>query len=208
MYVCAYVYVYSIRTIYASHPYMCIQDAGRLLENGDEDSLTYGEIEFVPFLHLLGRLNLAPGGVFCDLGAGSGRAVFAAALTGLFRTCLGVELLPHLCAAAEGLRVALHRHAAAHGVSEVSLPEIAFVEADLANAAVWAHADTVYVASLCFSDSLMQALVAAGAGLRPGARMLSLERLPVESRRFFALDGCEQMVMSWGECDVYLYRRL
>ena len=187
---------------------MRVQDGVRLQDTEDEDSLTYGEIEFVPFLHLLGRLNLPPGGVFCDLGAGSGRAVFAAALTGLFRACLGVELLPHLCAAAEGLRAALHCHADEYGVSGVSLPEIAFVEADLADAAVWAHADTVYVASLCFSDSLMQALVAAGAGLRRGARMLSLARLPVESRRFFALDACEHMVMSWGECDVYLYRRL
>ena len=132
---------------------MRVQDGGWLQDFGDEDSLTYGEIEFVPFLHLLGRLNLPPGGVFCDLGAGSGRAVFAAALTGLFRACLGVELLPHLCAAAEGLRAALHGQADAYGVTEVSLPEIAFVEADLADAAVRAHAGAVYAADETTRDT-------------------------------------------------------
>ena len=128
---------------------MRVQDGGRLLDTEVDDSLTYGEIEFVPFLHLLGRLNLPPGGVFCDLGAGSGRAVFAAALTGLFRACLGVELLPRLCAAAEGVRAALLCQAEAYGVTEVSLPEIAFVEADLADAAVWARAGAVCAASSC-----------------------------------------------------------
>ena len=38
--------------------------------------------------------------------------------------------------------------------------------------------------------------------------MLCLERLPPEARGTFALEGCEQMVMSWGECDVFLYRRV
>ena len=38
-------------------------------------------------------------------------------------------------------------------------------------------------------------------------RVLSLVRFPPEANAHFLLEGVEAMVMSWGECDVFCYRR-
>ena len=42
---------------------------------------------------------------------------------------------------------------------------------------------------------------------RSTGRVLSLERFPPEANAHFLLEGVEAMVMSWGGCDVFCYRR-
>lgn len=73
----------------ASPQYYTLEDA----------NLTHGEIEFMSFIKLLHhpQLNAVDGQIFYDLGAGSGKAVCAAALSGIrFLKCVGIEVLPSL----------------------------------------------------------------------------------------------------------------
>lgn len=63
--------------------------------------MVYGEIEFLPFAKILHKLKgygglQKPGGVFVDVGCGSGRPVFAAALYHDFDRCIGIEILEGL----------------------------------------------------------------------------------------------------------------
>ena len=56
--------------------------------------------------------------------------------------CLGVELLPGLYAAAEGLKERFFELAPAYGLGH-RVPKVAFWQGDLRAAGLWAHADTV-----------------------------------------------------------------
>lgn len=65
----------------------------------------YGEIEYASYAAALARVRAhgglaRPGGRFVDLGSGSGKAVFAAALLHDFDAALGIELLHSLHAEA------------------------------------------------------------------------------------------------------------
>lgn len=62
----------------------------------DEKSLIYGEVEFESFYRILRKINPAPGGLFYDLGSGTGKALFVARLTRDFRACIGIEILESL----------------------------------------------------------------------------------------------------------------
>lgn len=71
----------------------------------DESSLAYGEVtsvsSFATFLQTCGAID---GHVFYDLGAGCGRALAAAALSGIcFLKCVGIEVLPQLAGAGSEL---------------------------------------------------------------------------------------------------------
>ena len=67
--------------------------------------MVYGDIEFGPFVDILLRCRkygamTKPGGKFVDLGCGSGRPVFAAALLHEWEALQGIEILDglyHLC---------------------------------------------------------------------------------------------------------------
>ena len=70
----------------------------KLFENSSD--LTYGEIPFVSWREIILRANPKNGGVFFDLGSGSGRVVVASHLLFNFRKSVGVELLFELHEAA------------------------------------------------------------------------------------------------------------
>ena len=94
----------------------------------------------------------------------------------------------------------------------------------------WRDADVVYVASLLFPEATMDALTRRLALLRPGARVLTLRRLPprataaaVELRpeaaaeqqaeehdgtAAFREENPTWQQMSWGKAEVFQYRRL
>ena len=69
------------------------------LHAASNDALVYGEVDVASFAEIFANYlpNLpASGGLFVDLGSGTGRAVFAAWLLHDFERCVGVELLRSL----------------------------------------------------------------------------------------------------------------
>jgi hypothetical protein len=197
--------------------------AARGVPEGAMCSLVYGETPFRALgalLHrvqtLLGVASFA-GRVFVDLGAGTGKPVFAAALLHPgWRECRGIELVEGLHAASlelqerweEGLpyfpkgeKKVAHRVPAAARATPVNL-----VLGDV-TAEDWADGDVVFSCSTCFEEPLMAAISARAERLRPGSVVVTCsERLT--SPRFGLLEELPGMVMSWGPCDVYVHQRL
>lgn len=67
------------------------------IEDLDDHTLTYGEAEFQGFMEFLKEAGAVDGQIFYDLGSGVGKAMIAAALSGIcFVKVIGVELLPSL----------------------------------------------------------------------------------------------------------------
>jgi response regulator RpfG family c-di-GMP phosphodiesterase len=70
----------------------------------DEMSLTYYEVEYLPFQTLLHDIGAVDGQIFYDLGCGIGKALVAASLSGIrFMKCIGVEILPSLSSTAQSI---------------------------------------------------------------------------------------------------------
>ena len=68
----------------------------------DDVSVTYFETEYAAMVSILQAAGAGNGQVLYDLGCGSGRALLAAALSGIrFMKCVGVEILPSLAATAQ-----------------------------------------------------------------------------------------------------------
>jgi protein-L-isoaspartate O-methyltransferase len=74
-----------------------------------ESKLTYGEINFFSFVNILERLQPKQGDSFVDLGHGTGRSMVCADLLygHMFSSICGIEIIPELNAASEGVLVKL-----------------------------------------------------------------------------------------------------
>lgn len=169
-----------------------------------EKSLIYGEVEFASFYRILRKINPSAGGVFYDLGSGTGKAVFAARLTRDFDRCVGVEILSSLHSAAEAVVRRFHDHFAKHlSLSEkqaVSVFEGSFCDFD------WSDGDLVFANSTCFSDELMSEVSRLAERLKPGAVVVTFTR-GLTSTRFELLER-RRYGMSWGPATVFIHRRL
>ncbi|GMI23773.1 hypothetical protein TeGR_g7918 [Tetraparma gracilis] len=176
-------------------------------------TLTYGEIRFDTFeelFNLLREKNLLPseGGTFVDVGCGIGKPVFAAALLHDFQKCTGIEILEdcYRCAV----------ETLAFWTSDIKpllnedrvLPEnlkFSFLNND-ATLVDWSGADVVFMNSTMFNMALMLKLSVQCRALREGAIIVTTTRKIVG--RQFELVHEEKMEESWGEAQVYVFRRL
>ena len=76
----------------------------RTSESGSK--LTYGEVDYFSFVSILDKLGPKAGDVFVDLGHGTGKALCIASLLfgNLFKTLVGIEIIPELNAASVEVR--------------------------------------------------------------------------------------------------------
>ncbi len=172
-----------------------------------EDSLVYGEVDMGGFVDLL--LNDVPrkvtrDDVFYDLGSGSGRAVLAARYAGDFGGCVGVELLENLHDIAESVRL-LYKF---RYQSKLVHRNVRFVRSDLLECD-WAKDGTVvYVPNLLFDDELKGRIAEMAVGMRPDSCLMCLKKFGGDAfDSAFELVKERMVPMSWGESNVYIYRR-
>ncbi len=176
--------------------------AGRRALGREKDpELTYGEVLFFPFYRLLDEIvKPRPGEVFADLGSGTGRAVFVAALCfPRLAACKGYEVSPPLHSEATRCR------------GDLSGSVMAPVElhcADVLQRDDWAAADIVWIASVCLSDATLREIAARLVGLKPGARVIHM------TENFLRDDAFERVAedpilveMSFGVTGVFVARR-
>ena len=172
----------------------------RALGREKDNELTYGEVLFRPFYRLLDEVvQPRPGEVFADLGSGTGRAVFVAALCwpGL-SCCKGYEVSPPLHS--DAMRC--------HG--ELSGSVMAPVElhcADVLRRDDWAAADIVWIASVCLSDGTLRAIAARLVALKPGARVVHMTEHFLRDGAFEAAVDPILVEMSFGITGVFVARR-
>jgi hypothetical protein len=93
--------------------------------------------------------------VFCDVGSGSGKAVFAAALLHNFHRCIGVEILLSLDAFAKECQLKWTGSVAdCHG-TDIEFFGGSFLDTSLLD---WRDADFLFANSTCYSDEMMIAI--------------------------------------------------
>uniref|UniRef100_A0A7S1U404 Histone-lysine N-methyltransferase, H3 lysine-79 specific n=1 Tax=Phaeomonas parva TaxID=124430 RepID=A0A7S1U404_9STRA len=183
--------------------------AERQVQNLNSSTLVYGEITFDPFAEQLLKLQdfgglAQQGGNFYDIGCGTGKPVFAAALLHRFDKCVGIEILSGLYG------ISMHIMDIWNTQVQPALPrtnqetEIGFIHGD-ATVLDWRDGDVVFMNSTCFGDELMETLAAQAEGLKPGAFVITTTRkLPSEE---FELLHVSKMVETWGTATVFIHKR-
>mmetsp|Transcript_20054 Transcript_20054/g.28816 ORF Transcript_20054/g.28816 Transcript_20054/m.28816 type:complete len:415 (+) Transcript_20054:111-1355(+) len=171
----------------------------------DEKSLIYGEVDFHSFYRVLRKINPSPGGVFYDLGSGTGKAVFAARFVCDFSRCIGIEVLESLHQQAAGI---VHRYnedfqeyltAGMHQMANVYAGS--FLDYD------WSDGDVVFANSTCYDDQLMADMGEMAKSLKPGAIFVTFTK-GLNLPDFFELVERKRYRMSWGPATVFIHRRL
>jgi Histone methylation protein DOT1 len=171
-------------------------------------NLVYGEVSFESLgIAMVKCMDFAPGGIFCDVGSGTGRAVFAAALLHDFDEIHGVEIMRGLHDAAEKVYTKWDREfiPKLYNGDHKAAPKIVFHCADL-NKHDWSKSTFVFANSTCFDDRLMRQLSERAENLSSGAQFISLTK-KLRSEKFRVISST-QYTMSWGMATVHSQVRL
>ena len=180
-------------------------------ENLKRGTLVYGEIHFKTYAltfekikRLYGGLQ-SPGGVYYDIGSGSGKPVFASILMHEFSSAVGIEILSGLHKVSLEMLEIWQEKKTEMSVSEKTKETIVdFVCGDITTYD-WSDGDVCFANSTCFSNELMQQLAVTAAKMKPGSFFITFtRRLP--SPHFEVLEY-ERHLMSLGEATVFIHRR-
>ena len=212
-----------------------VSKADRELMESPPSTLTYGEIDFKSFSIALNKIRMVygrpgvgttpaggimqqPGGVFCDVGSGTGKPSVAAAVCHPFDLVAGVEILPGLYAVSlqlavrfEEQRSSMSAAATTAGVPEGLLAHntrLDFACGDGCDFGVydWRDADVCFANSTCFNDALMARVAEAAQSLKKGAFFITLtKKLPSAS---FTVLYQKVFKMSWGGATVFIQQKL
>jgi hypothetical protein len=179
-------------------------------------TLIYGEIVFLPFALTFLKIKALYGGLpaggahrFIDIGSGTGKPVFAAALLHDFAEVRGVEVLEGLHAISldlaavwrsPGLQALLTPAQRATRVElvrgDATAPEVA---------AAWASADLLFMNSTCFDEALMAALARLADGMPVGAFAITFTKA-LPSGKWRVLES-EVFAMTWGAATIFIHRK-
>lgn len=176
------------------------------------DSLAYGEIDGPAFINLLVKCRYvyghmrSEGGIFWDLGSGSGKAVLAAAYVHDFARCCGIEALDGLKTLSEE---ALVRSKGAAGISEFDARrvKVLFASGDFCGAKRWQDEATVLLVHANLSTSQAESVRKRCDEMKRGSLCISISR-PAVGDALWGLLGREAIQTSWGLAQVYLHEKL
>jgi len=181
----------------------------RRLKKLTAPEFTYGEIEILYFLPLLKLASKSEGGVFWDLGSGTGKAMIAAALGyNNFSKICGVELLEGLFKTSQKM-IESYKEIAISKKFEISKEKLDnlfyLVQADMTKID-WSNADLIYAASICFPDELIKALIEKGKMLKKGTRIITLKQWidPAHYKVVYNL----RVKMTWGRNGLYIIEKI
>ncbi|HEY9842323.1 MAG TPA: methyltransferase domain-containing protein [Candidatus Obscuribacterales bacterium] len=144
--------------------------------------LTYGETTFFGIRAALKAVGAKSGEVFYDLGCGTGRNVFYAAVA-CGMQAVGIDLLPSFVNNGKAL------------ATQFDLKDVSFLEQNIFVTDL-KSADVVYITANCYDAETMPQLVKRLDDLRPGARVISTHR-SIPSPRLRILRH-QLLPFSWG----------
>lgn len=166
---------------------------------------TYGEVTPDGFNKILKEAKMKKGGIFYDLGSGTGKAVILGSLFGNFSKLIGIETLRDLYQISINI---LKRYNAE--VKPIIPPEkqkqvLNFVNSDFLEYD-FSDADFVFAHSTCFYDELMLALERKCAFLKKGTRVLLVTKTFQSPLFRFIKSG--EYPMTWGKATVNFYEKV
>jgi Histone methylation protein DOT1 len=175
-----------------------------------QPSLVYGEISFQALAAIVWSVRRDSGGIFVDLGSGSGRGVIGALLLHDWDVVRGVEMLDGLWQASVAVKEKVERERRAGvigGVGGVAGAEAgglvggrrtkliidkgSFLEVD------WTDADVVLANSTCFDQTMMDSIAKRGQKLKDGSHSHNNNETPT---RRHATQRDTHSVHSVGSC--------
>jgi len=163
-------------------------------------------------------MDVKPGGIFYDVGSGSGRGIFAACVLHEWKKAQGIELLSGLYTVSNEVLNYYNQHMRYENSTANTKPkekkkqddqelpfyydavEISFVNADLRKYD-WSDGDVIFANSTCFDEKLMEDLSACCERLKKGTYVISLTK-KIKSDHFQCLES-KQYHMSWGYATVH-----
>ncbi|KAG7399611.1 hypothetical protein PHYBOEH_008399 [Phytophthora boehmeriae] len=205
--------------LYQEHPLKVAKQASREERREREIismSLVYGEIAFAPFKVVLDVLKRwhhvlkKPGGVFLDIGSGSGKAVFAAALLHDFDACQGIEVLEGLHAISQQVLQRWEKQIKPTFALSMQKKRtrISFTLGDALVVDWPANADLIFLNSTCFGERLMHALARKLAQCcKLGAIVITATHKIPDTHNFEVLRQLTVTQEAWGDATWYLHRK-
>lgn len=169
-----------------------------------DSNFTYGEINPDTFIDMLEVVEPKPGEVFYDLGSGTGKAVYCAALVNNWKKCGGVEILPGLHGAASSLSQVFENMQEVKKLHPDWKYHFAFINEDFVNVDI-SDADVVFLHATTFGYPLWDNLKAKLNTLKPGTRVI-VNTKQLDSEYFEKIDD-QMREMGWGESMVFTYRK-
>ncbi|MBI2839387.1 MAG: SAM-dependent methyltransferase [Acidobacteria bacterium] len=194
-----------VERLYADvRPYEISHDSRSQLADRDE-SFRYGEIVPTALNEMLREYPADDTRILYDLGSGTGRTVFLAALLFDFAKLVGVELLG-------GLHRAAQRKLGEYDAQiRPGLPRakqkliIEFRNEDIGETD-FSEADVVVAHATCFQPLLMERLARQAERLKPGSRMILVGKSI--SSPMFSLEKVEPHEMDWGRTPVFFLTKI
>ena len=141
--------------------------------------------------------------VFIDLGCGDGVSIAAAALSGIFRCVLGIEMMK----AKANTCFEMSKELLKRMISDIKAPEIEIIQGNFLNYDWWNCSNVVYAASTCFSEELMASITEKCTLLQKGSIVIFLDKPALLSYDSFTLEGSFQAASTWGQTNVFVFRK-
>jgi len=173
-----------------------------------QHNLTYGEIEW-PTLKLMlehaQKQQVSPGSnVFYDLGCGRGRAVLYMGLTGIFNSCVGIEVLPERISLSQKA-LALLRNVIPTAGAKVKLYEASFLNP----AFKYKDAKMVFLSNLCFDKDTQDALFTKLNSEMQKGSLVFCSKMPDSTPSAFETVSVERVPMTWTPTsEIHILRHL
>ncbi len=154
------------------------------------EELKYGETPWFTAEQILRAARLKSGEQFLDLGCGTGKMVFTAALAFEARA-VGVEVLPSYLSVAEKLK------------RWCKLDNCAFQLDDFTQVNL-SEADLVFLTANALTEETRRHLLGRFQTLKHGARLLTVD-WPIQDDSRIKMVGSERYLFSWGRDEVYFH---
>lgn len=176
--------------------------------NLQEDAFIYGEIAFLSFFNILTKVNPQPDDIFYDLGCGSGKALYTAALYFPFTKVNGIELLPALCKKAiarkEKINQLLQKEPYQNLTFLTNLSSIHIIQDNFLNQD-FSDGTIIFINATCLSYQTWQQLLDKFQQLKPGAKVIVTSK-KIENPQFRLISQSLEL-MSWGVNSVNVYTK-
>lgn len=175
----------------------------------EDNEFIYGEIEFLSFFTILSKIKPRSGKVFYDLGCGSGKAVFTAAMFFDLSKACGIELLPGLCTVSNNLIKKAQKLVSLNNTElKTSLlrkiSRIQFINDNFLNHNI-ADADIVFINATCLSSSTWELIIEKLGNLKSGSHIIVTTKKILHAE--FDILYQSKELMSWGMNSVNIYKK-
>lgn len=187
-----------LKKLYRHTPSAIISYRERKKLNIQDDAFTYGEIEFLSFFSILDIIAPKSHEIFYDLGAGSGKALFAVAFYGDIEKCYGIELLKPLYQLAKN-KINMLAPEYPTETARIQLINNDFLQHDFTDG------DIIFINATCLSYSSWEKIQEKLLSLKSGSRIIvTTKKIQHE---LFELIHHGMTLMSWGMNSINIYKK-